>query len=127
MSEEFDSGSEQRFSSFIPLTIALCGFIAWFFFQDYELNKQRSALNAQLQQALPTISEAENMNQRYLKLITDLDATAKNDDAAKAILNDMFKQGLISEAIRAGLIHVQQNGATNGAPAAPAAPATTGT
>ncbi len=122
MSEEFDSGSEQRFSSFIPLTIALCGFIAWFFFQDFELNKQRSNLNAQLQQALPTINEAQNMNQRYLKLIQDLDATAKDDAAAKSILNDMFKQGLISDAIRAGLIHVQQGPSTNGAPAAAGAP-----
>ncbi len=124
MSDEFDSGSEQRFSSFIPLTIALVGFIAWFFFQDFELNKQRSALNTQLQAAMPTIGEAENVNQRYLKLIQDLDAAAKDDTAAKAILNDMFKQGLISDAIRAGLIHVQQGASTN---AASAAPATTGT
>ena len=126
MSEEFDSGSEQRFSSFIPLTIALCGFIAWFFFQDFELNKQRSGLNAQLQAAMPTITEAENMNQRYLKLIQDLDATAKDDAAAKSILNDMFKQGLISDAIRAGLIHVQQSAAATGT-GTPAAPASTGT
>jgi hypothetical protein len=112
MSDEFDHSSDSTFTSFIPLTIALTGFIIWFGFQDYELNAQRSGLNRQFQAAVPTISEAQQINQRYVALMKDLVQTAQKDDAAKAIVND---------AIKAGLIHVQPN-ATN-ADAAPAAPA----
>ena len=51
--------AEPRFSSFIPLTIALSAFILWFLFQDYELNAQRSALNQNIAKAaVPTIGEA---------------------------------------------------------------------
>jgi hypothetical protein len=118
MSEEFDPSIEPRFTSFIPLTILLTGLIIWLGFQDYMLNKQRSALTQNFQNAVPTISEAQNVSQRYVDLMKDLVNTAKDDDAAKTIVND---------AIKAGLIRVQPN-ATNSAetPAAPAA-ASTGT
>jgi hypothetical protein len=112
MSDDFDHGSEPTFTSFIPLTILLAGFIIWFGFQDYELNAQRSGLNKEFQAAVPTIGEAQQINQRYVALMKDLVTTAQKDDAAKAIVND---------AIKAGLIHVQQN-PTN-SDAAPAAPA----
>ncbi len=124
MSDEFDS-SEPKFSSFIPVTIVIVSFIAWFGFQDIELNSQRSLIQENIQRNLPTANEAQNITQHYTTLLQDLDTVAKNDDAAKAILNDMFKAGLINDAIRAGLIHVQQNG-TNAA-GTPAAPDSTGT
>jgi len=121
MSEDFDSSTEPTFTSFIPLTIALAGFLIWFGFQDYELNGQRSNLNRQFQAAVPTIGEAQQYNQRYLSLIKDLSATAKTDDAAKAIFSDAMKGGLINDAIRVGLIHVQQNDpASTGTSPAPA-------
>ncbi len=117
MSEEFDSSIEPRFSSFIPLTILLAGFIIWFGYQDYELNKERSNLNQNLQTAIPTISEAEQISQRYVALMKDLVKTAQTDDAAKAIVND---------AIKNGLIRVQPN-ATNGTNTPAAPPADSGT
>jgi hypothetical protein len=115
MSDEFDPNSEPRFTSFIPLTIALSGFIIWFLFQDYGLNAQRSALNRNFQAALPTISEAQQVSQRYVSLMRDLVKTAQTDDAAKTIVND---------AIKAGLIRVQPN--ANAAPDA-SAPTSTST
>lgn len=115
MSDEFDS-QDSKFSAFIPLTIALCGFIAWMLFQDYEANSQRSALSHNIQNALPAVSEAHQISDRYVNLMRDLVKTAQTDEAAKAIVND---------AIKAGLIHVQPN-ATNGT-ANPAAPDATGT
>ena len=117
MSDEFDPNSESRFTSFIPLTIALSGFILWFLFQDYELNNQRSALNHNFQAAVPTISEAQQVSQRYVSLMRDLVKTAQTDDAAKSIVND---------AIKAGLIRVQPN-ATAAPDASATAPTATST
>jgi hypothetical protein len=120
MSDEFDHSSEPRFTSFIPLTIALGAFIIWFLIQDYELNAQRSNLRRNIAAAQPTVQEAIQVSQRYVALMKDLVKTAQTDDAAKSIVND---------AIKAGLIRVQPN-ATNGeaTPAPPApAPASTGT
>jgi hypothetical protein len=116
MSDEFDHSTEPRFSSFIPLTIALSAFILWFLIQDYELNAQRSLLKRNIAAAQPTVQEAVQVSQRYVALMRDLVKTAQTDDAAKTIVND---------AIKAGLIRVQPN-ATNSA-AASAPPAATGT
>ena len=104
MSDDFDQNSEPKFSSFIPLTIALSAFILWFLFQDYELNSQRSALNRNIAAAQPTVAEAVQVSQRYVALMKDLVKTAQTDEAAKKIVDD---------AIKAGLIRVQPN-ATNG-------------
>ena len=116
MSDEFDHSLEPRFSSFIPLTIALSAFIVWFLFQDYELNEQRSVLNRNIAAAQPTVAEALQIRDRYVSLMKDLVKTAQTDPAADAIVKD---------AIKAGLIRVQPN-ATNG-DATPAPPAATGT
>ena len=116
MSDEFDPNSEPRFSSFVPLAILLGALIIWFLFQDYELNAQRSALNANISKAQPTVDEAGQVSQRYVSLMKDLVKTAQTDPAADAIVKD---------AIKAGLIRVQPN-ATNG-DATPAPPAATGT
>lgn len=113
MSEEFDpsTGSETTFTAFIPLAILLSGFIIWFGFQDYELNVQRSALNRQFNASLPTISEAQQINARYVALMKDLVQTAASDDNAKAIVND---------AIKVGLLHEQPGTNAPGTPAPPA-------
>jgi hypothetical protein len=116
MSDEFDQSSEPRFSSFIPLIIALSAFILWFLVQDYELNAQRSALKRNIAAAQPTVQEAIQVSQRYVSLMRDLVKTAQTDDSAKKIVDD---------AIKAGLIRVQPN-ATNGASSV-APPAPTGT
>ena len=115
MSEEFDHSSEPHFTSFIPLTILLSGVIIWFGFQDYVLNEQRSALNHNFQAAMPTIGEAQQVSQRYVNLMKDLVKTAQTDEAAKSIVND---------AIKAGLIRVQPNATTGDATTAPPAAAT---
>ena len=112
MSDEFDHSSEPRFTSFIPLAIVLSAFIVWFLLQDYELNAQRSNLNRNIAAAQPTVDEAVQVSQRYVALMKDLVKTAQTDDAAKTIVND---------AIKAGLIRVQPNATTAaGTPAAPA-------
>ncbi len=54
MSDEFDSIPESRFSSFIPLTIFLGGFLLWLGIQDYSLNSQRSFYQQQIDGAMPT-------------------------------------------------------------------------
>ncbi len=109
MADEFDQTTDTTFTSFIPLTILLGGFILWFGVQDFQLNTQRSNLTGAFSNAKQTLLEAQNYNQRYLALIQDLDKTAATDDTAKAILNDALKGGLINDAVRVGLIHVQQN------------------
>jgi hypothetical protein len=116
MPDEFDHSSEPRFSSFIPLAIALTAFIAWFLVQDYELNMQRSLLKQNIAKAQPTVAEAIQISQRYVALMKDLLKTAQTDEAAKAIVND---------AVKAGLIRVQP--AAPASAAAPATPAATGT
>jgi hypothetical protein len=119
MSEEFESSSiEPKFTSFIPLTILLSGVILWLGYQDIELNKQRSALNQNFQNAMPTIGEAQNISQRYVSLMKDLVNTAKDDEAAKNIVND---------AIKAGLIKVQPNAAGTAAGTDTSTPASTDT
>ena len=115
MSDEFDHSLEPRFSSFIPLIIALSAFIVWFLIQDYELNQQRSLLNQNIAKAKPTVDEAIQVSQRYVALMKDLVKTAQTDEAAKSIVND---------AIKAGLIRVQPNATTGDATTAPPAAAT---
>jgi predicted negative regulator of RcsB-dependent stress response len=103
MSDEFDS-SEINYSSFWPLLILLVGFILWLTFQDYELNNQRSAYSKQFQAALPTITEARNIGDRYVALMKDLVQTSAKDQYAAQIVKD---------AIQAGLIHVNPPTGTN--------------
>jgi hypothetical protein len=120
MADEFDSPAEPTFSSFIPLTIFFLGFIVWFGFQDYELNAERSGLTKEFNDNKQALLEAQNYDQHYVALIKDLDATSQRDETAKAILNDAIKGGLISDAVRVGLIHVQapeNNGANPPPPA----------
>ena len=104
MSDESDLSSEPTFTSFIPLTILLSGFIIWFGFQDYELNAQRGALNHDLSVLAPKYSEAQNVSAHYVALMRDLVKTAATDDAAKAI---------VSDALKAGLIHAQKPAANS--------------
>jgi hypothetical protein len=122
MADEFDLGSEPKFSSFVPLTILLVGLLAWFGFQDYNLNAQRGSLNSDIDAMTVQSQEAKNLATRYTLLITDLNRTAQTDETAKAILADAFKMGLISDAIKVGLIRVQQSApATNAASSTPPA------
>ena len=113
MSEDFDSSSNENFSSFWPLLIVLVGLLIWSGYQVYATNSQRRVYDQQFQNAMPTIQEAQNVSTRYVALMKDLVETSAKNPAAAQIVKD---------AIAAGLIHVQPN-ATNGAPAAPAAPA----
>ncbi len=100
MSEEFDHSTEPRFTSFIPLAIALGAFILWFLIQDYSLNATRSGLNRNIAANQATYDEAIQVGQRYVALMKDLVKTAQTDPAADAIVKD---------AIKAGLIRVQPN------------------
>jgi hypothetical protein len=97
MADEFDPIHEPVFSSFWPLLISILGLIIYFAVQDYYLNRQGAVLNQQLQQASPTISEAQNVSTRYVALMNDLLKTAQKDDNAMAIVNDCKKAGLIRE------------------------------
>jgi predicted negative regulator of RcsB-dependent stress response len=100
MSDDFDSGAEPTFSPFYPLLILICGLLIWFGYQDYASNAMRSAGSRQFQAALPTITQAQAMQNRYVALMKDLAQTASKDPAAAQIVND---------AVKAGWIRVQNN------------------
>jgi len=113
MSEE--AYDNESFSPFYPLLVLLVGLILWLGYQDFEANLQRSALSAQLQAAVPSLTQAKNIQDRYVALMKDLIETAttgKNEKAA----------AIVKEAQAAGLLRVQQPapgeaGASAGAPA----------
>jgi len=121
MSEEYDNEST-AFSPFIPILIVLIGLIGTTGYQVYGANSQRSASAAQIQQAMPTIAQAQNIKDRYIALMKDLIDTAAKDQQAAQI---------VKEATAAGLLRVQPptgdaggtNGAAASAPADGAAPA----
>jgi predicted negative regulator of RcsB-dependent stress response len=111
MSDEFESAPEQSYSAFWPLLILMLGIFGWTVYQVYATNSQRNVYDRQFQQALPTITEAQNVSNRYVALMKDLVETAQKDPAAADI---------VKAAIQSGMIHVQPN-ATNGT-ATPAEP-----
>ena len=111
MSDEFDHNPENNYSIFWPLLIVIVGLLLWSGYQVYATNSQRNVYDKQFQTEIPTITEAQNIETRYVALMKDLVQTSAKDPYAKLIVND---------AIKAGLIHVQSD-ATNGA-ATPVAP-----
>ena len=113
MSEEFDSvsTSEGTFSSFVPLTIALVGFIAFFAYQDYSLNSQRVSYDQQLASAMPAYNQAVGYAARYKAVLKDLIDASQKDPAAIQILK---------EAMQAGWISFQPGTNASGAPTEPA-------
>jgi cytoskeletal protein RodZ len=119
MSEEYDNESSTTFSPFYPLLILLVGLILWSGYQVFMANSQRSANAAQIQAAMPSITQAQNVKDRYVSLMKDLIETASKDPQAAQI---------VKEATAAGLLRVQQPApgdagtSTNGAAAAAPAP-----
>jgi hypothetical protein len=111
MSEEFDVIPDNRFSSFVPLTIALLGFLVWFGFQDYSLNNQRIAYEQQISSAMPTYNEAVGIAGKYKGVLKELVETAQKDPAAAQI---------VKEAVQAGWISFQQGSNSAANPAEPA-------
>jgi hypothetical protein len=111
MSEEFDNISDSRFSSFVPLTIVLVGFLVWFGFQDYSLNNQRVAYDQQINSAMPTYNEAVAYASRYKAVLKDLIDASQKDPAATQILK---------EAMQAGWISYQPGTNASGTPSEPA-------
>ena len=115
MSEEYDNQNETvTFSPFIPILIVLIGLIGWTGYQVFMANSQRSTSAATVQQAMPTIQQAQNIKDQYIGLMKDLIDTAQKDPQAAQI---------VKEAQAAGLLRVQQPAATNGAAASAPAPA----
>jgi hypothetical protein len=114
MSDEFDSIPETRFSSFIPLTIFLGGFMIWLAIQDYSLNAQRAIYEQQINAAMPKYNDARVYADRYSKLLKDLVETAQKDPDATKIVKD---------AMQAGWISFQPGTNAAGTPAQPPAPA----
>ena len=102
MSDDFVPTSENHYSSFWPLLILVIGLLVWFALQDYALNSQRVAYNAQFQdkQLQATFNESRSISARYVALMKDLVATSQKDPAAAQIVKD---------AMTAGLIHIQPN------------------
>jgi predicted negative regulator of RcsB-dependent stress response len=97
MSEEFDSiASEVRFSSFVPLTIFLLGFLIYFGYQDYQLNSQRVAYEQQLNSAMPVYNQAVGYAAKYKALLKDLIDASPKDPAATQILKEAMQAGWIS-------------------------------
>jgi hypothetical protein len=113
MSDDFDQSHETQFSSFVPLLIILLGLLAWFSVQDFELGRQSSATQKQINEVMPRLAEDQQIFDLYVALMKDLAETSKKDaDAAQ----------IVRECIQAGLYNVQQGGAGQQAPAS-----TTGT
>ena len=96
MSDEFDSSSDVRFTSFVPLTIVLCGLIVWFAFQDFGLNHQRVILDQQIQGAMPSYNQAVAYAGRYKALLKDLIETSQKDPAGAAIVKEAMQAGWIA-------------------------------
>jgi hypothetical protein len=82
----------------------------------FSINPQWRAYSTQFQdkQFLATVSEAQNISTRYVALMKDLVDTAQKEG------KDSVAAKIVTDAIQAGLIHVQPN-ATNaaGTPAEP--------
>jgi len=109
MSDEFESNPESNYSPFWPLLILLIGVFVWSGYQVYATNSQRSVYAKEFDNAKPTIVQAQNISTRYVALMKDLVQTSAHDEAA---------QKIVQEAIKAGLIQVQQNPNGTNAPTA---------
>jgi hypothetical protein len=118
MSDEFDHNPDSNYSAFIPLLILAVGFLFWFGYQDYTLNKQRNIFKQQIDAAGQTIQAAQNWQGRYAAMLKDLNNTGAKDPNAAAILKDAVQEG-----VQSGLIHMQPNtnGTSNATPPADSA------
>jgi len=97
MSEEFDSiPAEVHFSSFVPLTVLLVGFLIFFGYQDYQLNAQRAAYDQQLTSAMPVYNQAVAYAAKYKAVLKDLIDASPKDPAATQILKEAMQAGWIS-------------------------------
>jgi len=115
MSDEFDPTPDSNYSPFWPLLILVSGLFIWSAYQVYATNSQRNVYNKQFQSAIPAISQAQNVGNRYEALLKDLIETSQKDPVAADI---------VKAAIQAGLIHIRPkdtNATTNPAPPTPAA------
>ncbi len=91
MSEEYEqesNHSHETFSSFWPLLILLVGLTIWMAYQVYEANNVRSTYSQQFQSAVPTINQAQAVQDRYVKLMKDLIETSAKDNAAAQIVKE---------------------------------------
>jgi hypothetical protein len=118
MSEEYDNHSE-TFSPFYPLLILLVGLVGWSGYQVYMANSQRAANSQQIQAAMPTIGQAQNIRDRYVALMKDLIETSAKDANAAQIVKEATNAGLIRQAPASG----DSGASTNAAPADSSAPA----
>jgi protein-disulfide isomerase-like protein with CxxC motif len=116
MSDEFEHNPDSNYSSFWPLLILTIGLLGWLSYQDWAMNKQRVVYDTQFQNALPTITQAQNISTRYVALMKDLVETAQKEG------KDSVSAKIVSDAIQAGLIHVQQNPNGTNSTATPAEP-----
>jgi transcription initiation factor TFIIIB Brf1 subunit/transcription initiation factor TFIIB len=106
MSEE---STERTYSAFWPMVLFLAAFAISCFYQLYEVEAHRNAVNGEIEAAAPTLKNAQAAQDRLGALINDLSSTAKIDNNAAAI---------IREAEQAGMLRVRSNPDT--VPAAPA-------
>jgi hypothetical protein len=107
MSEE---STERTYSAFWPMVIFLGAFALSCFYQLYEIEAHRSAVNGEIEAAALTLKNAQAAQDRLGALINDLSSTAKMDPNAAAI---------IREAEQAGMLRVRSNPDTTAAPTAP--------
>jgi hypothetical protein len=107
MSEET---TERTYSAFWPMVIFLAAFALSCFYQLYEVEAHRNAVNGEIEAAAPTLKNAQAAQDRLGALISDLNSTAKTDNNAAAI---------IREAEQAGMLRVRPNPDPTAAPTAP--------
>ena len=97
MSDEYTEDNI-AFSPFWPLLILLAGLVIWLSYQVYEANSLRSAYAQQFQAAIPTINQAQAVQDRYVKLMKDLIETSSKDASAAQIVKEATQAGLIRQA-----------------------------
>lgn len=122
MSEEYEyettTTSSDIFSSpFIPLLILLVGLLVSEAYDVFAANSQRNVYNQQFQSMVPSLQQAQSIEDRYVKLMKDLIDTSAKDQYAAQIVN---------EAKQSGLIRVQQPAPGDTGAAATSAPPAAG-
>jgi hypothetical protein len=83
MSDESDN---EAYSSFWPLLIVALALIGWFGYQAIQSYKQKSALNAEFEAGVPTITQAQTAQSKLYAVAQDLiQLGAKDANAAQIV------------------------------------------
>ncbi len=93
-----DELPERSYSAFVPVLILAIAFLVSYSIQLYAVISERSSVNAQIQQAMPNIPQAQAYREHYINLINDLLKTSQGGNAnATQIVNELKRAGILRE------------------------------